>query len=117
MPSWSFPAFKACLTAFGCTLHHDELVVGALDAYRVVKFVHQTRAKLCNKRNDRIQPFLQMLFGKHKAVERPGVAACLFVPDHHLFRRLARYLAYLILDLPPARRKSPGKGDIEMAQI
>src|ERR1700683_1226303 len=95
-------------------LHDHELMVGAVDAHGGIQLIHQTRSELRNERYDRINALLQMLFGKHQAVQGPCIASSLLVPRHDLRRRLARDLAHLIFDLAPVRREGRGKRDVEL---
>src|SRR5579863_9859126 len=92
-------------------------MVGTLDPHGGIDLIHQAGSELRNKRNDGVEPLLEMLLGKRQAVQRSRIADRLVVPSHDLSRGLACNLSDLILNLAPAGPQRGGQCDIEAIQV
>src|SRR6185295_18333520 len=94
VPSCSLPSRSACLTRFLRMKKSDDQqpVIRALQLYVVVEMIDQLETMRRQKRNDGVQPLLQMLHRIDQAVQRCRVARGFFIARQH-------FAGYLALDL------------------
>src|ERR1700693_284583 len=96
---------------------NGELMIRAFDPNGGIELIEQSRSESCNERDDRIEPLLQMLFGKDESAHFRRIAAGAFIPFQHPGRRLARYLACLIFDLSPAGLERCRERNVEAGEF
>ena len=82
-----------------------------------IDIANQSRTELRKKRHDGIQPFLQMLFRKHKPGERLRIGSSLRIARHNLRRRLTADLTDLIFDLAAAGAERAVQRHVKTAQF